>query len=144
MLCCDVYLNYHLICKHANTLDSTALPQALPTERLIFSKSIKSVKTLHNSKYYSYTIFLMIVPNLYINNCCTFTLIGHPVYCKLKADRPHPRDYSTHRRTPLTDNYSSLLFAHSFEESLNASVTMSICRISWETRGTQLKLHDSS
>ncbi len=30
---------------------------------------------------------------------------------KLKADRPHPRDYSTHRQTPWTDNDSSLLFA---------------------------------
>ena len=30
---------------------------------------------------------------------------------KLKADRPHPRDYSTHRQTPRTDNDSSLLFA---------------------------------
>ncbi len=29
----------------------------------------------------------------------------------LKADRPHPRDYSTHRQTPPTDNDSSLLFA---------------------------------
>ncbi len=29
---------------------------------------------------------------------------------KLKADRPHPRDYSTHRQTPRTDNDSSLLF----------------------------------
>ncbi len=27
----------------------------------------------------------------------------------LKADRPHPRDYSTHRQTPRTDNDSSLL-----------------------------------
>ncbi len=25
----------------------------------------------------------------------------------LKADRPHPRDYSTHRQTPWTDNDSS-------------------------------------
>ncbi len=30
---------------------------------------------------------------------------------KLKADRPHPRDYSTHRQTPWTDNDSSLPFA---------------------------------
>ncbi len=30
---------------------------------------------------------------------------------ELKADRPHPRDYSTHRQTPRTDNDSSLLFA---------------------------------
>ena len=30
---------------------------------------------------------------------------------KLKADRPHPHDYSTHRQTPWTDNESSLLFA---------------------------------
>ncbi len=30
---------------------------------------------------------------------------------QLKADRPHPRDYSTHRPTPWTDNDSSLLFA---------------------------------
>ena len=30
---------------------------------------------------------------------------------KLKADRPHPRDYSTHRQTSWTDNDSSLLFA---------------------------------
>ncbi len=30
---------------------------------------------------------------------------------KLKADRPHPRDYSKHRQTPGTDNDSSLLFA---------------------------------
>ena len=30
---------------------------------------------------------------------------------KLKADRPHPRDYSTHKQTPWTDNDSSLLFA---------------------------------
>ena len=29
---------------------------------------------------------------------------------KLKADRQHPRDYSTCRQTPWTDNYSSLLF----------------------------------
>ncbi len=32
-------------------------------------------------------------------------------FFKLKADRPRPRDYSTHRQTPWTDNYSSLLFA---------------------------------
>ncbi len=30
---------------------------------------------------------------------------------QLKADRPHPHDYSTHRQTPWTDNDSSLLFA---------------------------------
>ncbi len=30
---------------------------------------------------------------------------------KLKADRPHPRDYSTHRQRPWTDNDSSLLFS---------------------------------
>ncbi len=30
---------------------------------------------------------------------------------KLKADQPHPCDYSTHRQTPWTDNDSSLLFA---------------------------------
>ncbi len=30
---------------------------------------------------------------------------------KIKADRPHPRGYSTHRQTPWTDNDSSLLFA---------------------------------
>ena len=37
----------------------------------------------------------------------------HPYFyiSKLKADRPHPRDYSTCRQTPLTDNDSSLLFA---------------------------------
>ncbi len=29
----------------------------------------------------------------------------------LKADRPHPRDNSTHRQSPWTDNDSSLLFA---------------------------------
>ncbi len=29
----------------------------------------------------------------------------------LKADRPHPRDYSTHRQTPWTDKVSTLLFA---------------------------------
>ncbi len=29
---------------------------------------------------------------------------------KLKADRLHPRDHSTHRQTPWTDNDSSLLF----------------------------------
>ncbi len=29
---------------------------------------------------------------------------------KLKADRPHPRDKSTHRQTPRTDNDFSLLF----------------------------------
>ena len=40
--------------------------------------------------------------------------IGCPigVYIKkLKADRPHPLDYSTHRPTPRTDNDSSLFFA---------------------------------
>ena len=30
---------------------------------------------------------------------------------KLKADRPHLHNYSTHRQTPWTDNDSSLLFA---------------------------------
>ena len=30
---------------------------------------------------------------------------------ELKADRPHPRDYSTHRQTQRTDNDSSLPFA---------------------------------
>ncbi len=30
---------------------------------------------------------------------------------KLKADRPHPHDYSTHIQTPWTDDDSSLLFA---------------------------------
>ncbi len=30
---------------------------------------------------------------------------------QLKADRPHPRNYSKHRQTPETDNDSSLLFA---------------------------------
>ncbi len=30
---------------------------------------------------------------------------------QLKADRPHPRDYSTHRQTPRTDYDSSLPFA---------------------------------
>ena len=30
---------------------------------------------------------------------------------KLKADRPHPRDYSKHRQIPRTDNDPSLLFA---------------------------------
>ena len=30
---------------------------------------------------------------------------------KLKADRPHRHDYSTHRQTPWTDKDSSLLFA---------------------------------
>ncbi len=33
------------------------------------------------------------------------------VAVKLKADRPHPRDNSTHRQTRWTDNESSLLFA---------------------------------
>ena len=31
--------------------------------------------------------------------------------CKLKTNRPHPPDYSTHRQTPSTDNESSLLCA---------------------------------
>ncbi len=30
---------------------------------------------------------------------------------ELKADRPHSRDYSTHRQTPRNDNDSSLPFA---------------------------------
>ncbi len=30
---------------------------------------------------------------------------------ELKADRQHPCNYLTHRQTPWTDNYSSLLFA---------------------------------
>ncbi len=30
---------------------------------------------------------------------------------KLKADRLHPHDYSTHRQTPWTDNDSSFLFS---------------------------------
>ena len=30
---------------------------------------------------------------------------------RLKADRPHPCDYSTHRQTTWTDNDSSLLFS---------------------------------
>ncbi len=30
---------------------------------------------------------------------------------ELKADRLHPRDYSTHKQTPWTNNDSSLLFA---------------------------------
>ena len=33
------------------------------------------------------------------------------MFYELKADRPHPHDYSTHRRTSWTDNDSSLLFA---------------------------------
>ncbi len=43
--------------------------------------------------------------------------VTHQKVFKLKADRPHPRDYlthrhySTHRQTPWTDNDSSLLFA---------------------------------
>ncbi len=32
-------------------------------------------------------------------------------FFKLKANWLHPRDYSTHRQTPWTDNDSSLLFA---------------------------------
>ncbi len=38
---------------------------------------------------------------------------------KLKADRPHPRDYSTHRQTPWTDNDSSLLFAAQTNKQTN-------------------------
>ncbi len=34
-----------------------------------------------------------------------------PIKELLKADRPHPRDYSTHRQTPRTDNDPSLLFS---------------------------------
>ncbi len=39
--------------------------------------------------------------------------VGNEPYLsqQLKADRPHPRDNLTHRQTPQTDNYSSLLFA---------------------------------
>ncbi len=47
------------------------------------------------------------------------TICAHPneaafVYqspLQLKADRPHPHDYSTHRQIPWTDNDSSLLFS---------------------------------
>ncbi len=39
-------------------------------------------------------------------------------YKPLKADRPHPRDYSTQRQTPWTDNDSSLLFAGSAVRAL--------------------------
>ena len=35
---------------------------------------------------------------------------------KLKADRLHPRDHSTHRQTPWTDNDSSLLFVECCEK----------------------------
>ena len=40
-----------------------------------------------------------------------FRALIKAIKLKLKADRPHPRGYSTHRQTPWTDNYSSLLFA---------------------------------
>ena len=55
--------------------------------------------------------------------------IAHPLniselYSKLKADQPHPHDYSAHRQTPWTDNDSSLLFA-AFGKAPNGSAMSS-------------------
>ena len=41
----------------------------------------------------------------------TAYIISHKRYYKLKADRPWPHDYSTHRQRHWTDNDSSLLLA---------------------------------
>ncbi len=42
--------------------------------------------------------------------CAQIKILKLYIYMTLKADRLHPRDYSTHRQ-PWTDNVSSLLFA---------------------------------
>ncbi len=36
---------------------------------------------------------------------------GGEIMSELEVDRPHLRDYSTHKQTPWTDNDPSLLFA---------------------------------
>ncbi len=47
----------------------------------------------------------------YPKYCSQITVEIMKIIPELKADRPHPCDYSTHRQTPRTDNDSSLLFA---------------------------------
>ncbi len=49
--------------------------------------------------------------SVYDTYTCIFFYIYHLTISWLKADRPHPRDNSTHRQTRWTDNESSLLFA---------------------------------
>ncbi len=56
----------------------------------------------------------MILTNLNIgslNSFCQLKPCPVKSLFQLKADRPPPRDYSTHRQTSRTDNDSSLLFA---------------------------------
>ncbi len=48
---------------------------------------------------------------VFINEMVTMNVTQVNCITPLKADRPHPRDYLTHRQTPWTDNDSSLLFA---------------------------------
>ncbi len=50
--------------------------------------------------------------------CAFFNHVKLQSFTKLKADRPHPRNYSTHKQIPRTDNDSSLLFAGLAKPSL--------------------------
>ncbi len=57
-------------------------------------------------------IILDFMPENLLNKYGFDCIMVHLTLTKiLKADRPHPRDYSKHRQTPWTDNDSSLLFA---------------------------------
>ena len=67
---------------------------------------------------FMYTVSWIITPFLsspcfdyVIHGRCASYFVKHMI--QLKANGPHPRDYSTHRQTPRTDNDSSLLFAES-------------------------------
>ena len=65
-------------------------------------------KQLHNLLLLSKHFLLFYSPILYKH--CLSCIIAKEVP-KLKADQPHTHDYLTDWQTPLTDNYSSLLFA---------------------------------
>ncbi len=58
--------------------------------------------------------------------------------CEKKADRPHPRDYSTHRQTPWTDNDSSLqLIRMALESSVLCILYIQVKRFSTESADGQ-------
>ncbi len=48
--------------------------------------------------------------SIYWSNLFCQLATGFKIFHELKADRPYPRDYSTHRQTPRSDNDSSLIF----------------------------------
>ncbi len=54
-----------------------------------------------------FNIFL----SFFQGNCQFLSKMYVQNHKKLKADRPYPRNHSTYRQTPWTDNDSSLLFA---------------------------------